>query len=72
MSSQRILGLVMLVAGVVLFLFGLNATDAVTEEVREGLTGKFSDKTTWYIIGGAALAVVGFMLSAVGGRRAAH
>lgn len=72
MSSQRILGLALLVAGVVLFLFGLNATDSVTEEVSEGLTGKFTDKTTWYIIGGAAMAVVGFMLSAIGGRRAAH
>lgn len=72
MSSQRILGLLLLVAGVVLFLFGLNATESVGEEVREGLTGRFSDKTTWYIVGGAAMAVVGFMLSAVGGRRAAH
>jgi len=68
MNAQRMLGLALLVAGMALLLFGWNATDSVTENVSEGLTGRFTDKTTWYLIGGAVLAVVGLGLSAAGGR----
>lgn len=69
MSSQRILGIVLLVVGLILLFFGLNATDSVGESVHEGLTGKYSDKTTWYIVGGAAAAVVGVVLAFFGGGR---
>lgn len=70
MTSQRILGIALLVVGVLLFAFGLNATDSVTESVTEGVTGKYTDKTTWYLIGGAAMALVGLALSFMGpGRR---
>ena len=72
MNSQRILGLAMLVAGIALLVFGLNATDSVTESVKEGLTGTYTDRTTWYLIGGAAMAVLGLGLGAIGGRRAAR
>jgi ABC-type dipeptide/oligopeptide/nickel transport system permease subunit len=69
MSTQRILGLVLLVVGLILLGFGLNATGSVGESVKEGLTGKYTDKTTMYIIGGAAAAVVGVVLTLVGGQR---
>jgi hypothetical protein len=69
MSSQRILGVVLLAVGVVLLLFGLNATDSLTEEVKEGLTGKYTDKTTWYILGGVALTLVGGAMALIGGGR---
>lgn len=70
MSSQRTLGLVLLVVGVVLLLFGLNATESVTDTVKEGLTGRFTDKTMWYLIGGAALGVAGLALTLFGRGRA--
>ena len=66
MNSKLALGLVLLVVGVVLFFMGLNATNSVTEEVREGLTGKYTDKTTWYLVGGIALALVGGAMALVG------
>jgi drug/metabolite transporter (DMT)-like permease len=69
MSPQRILGVVLLVVGIVLLLFGLNATDSLTEHVTEGLTGKYTDKTTWYILGGIALALVGGAMALIGGGR---
>lgn len=68
MNSQRILGVVFLVVGVVLFLFGLNATDSVADTVSEGFTGKYTDETMWFIIGGLVAAIVGFVLM-LGGRR---
>ena len=57
--SPRVLAIVLLVVGLGLLGFGLNATDSVSETVTEGVTGKFTDKTTLYLIGGAALAVAG-------------
>ena len=57
--SPRILGIVILVVGLVLVAFGLNASDSVVDSVKENLTGRYTDKTMWYLIGGGALAVVG-------------
>ena len=63
MSPQRILGLGLLVVGVILLMFGLNATDSVSDSVKEGLTGRYTDKTMWYLIGGAASAMIGGALA---------
>lgn len=57
--TPRILGIVLLVVGLILVAFGLNASDSVRDSVKEGLTGRYTDKTMWYLIGGAALAVLG-------------
>jgi protein-S-isoprenylcysteine O-methyltransferase Ste14 len=69
MNSQRILGIALLVAGVILLVFGLQATDSVTESVKEGVTGTYTDKTTWFIVGGAAAAIIGGLITLFGGRR---
>jgi len=57
--SPKVLGIALLVVGVILLAFGLNASDSVTDSVKEGLTGRFTDKTMWYLIGGAVMAVLG-------------
>lgn len=67
--SSRTLGIILLVVGVVLLAFGLNATDSVTDTVSEGVTGRYTDKTMWYLVGGAALAVGGALMAFFGGRR---
>jgi uncharacterized protein DUF3185 len=67
--NQRIVGMVLLVVGVGLLLFGLNAADSLTEEVSESLTGRYTDTTTWFILGGLAMALVGGALALVGGGR---
>lgn len=66
MSPNRLLGVILLVVGVILLYFGLQATDSVSESITEGLTGKYTDKTTWYIIGGAVAIIAGGMLAAFG------
>jgi hypothetical protein len=50
---------VLLFVGVVLLIFGVHATNSVADSVKEGLTGRYTDKTMWYIIGGVALALLG-------------
>lgn len=69
MNSQRIFASALLVAGLIVLGFGLNATDSVGESVKEGITGRYTDKTTWFIVGGAAAAIVGALTFALGGRR---
>jgi len=69
MSTQRILGILLLVVGVGLLLFGLNATESVTETVKEGVTGRYTDKTTWFILSGAAMGLVGILMAFIGGGR---
>lgn len=70
MTSQRIAGIVLLVVGVALFLFGMNASESVSDQVSEFFTGNFSDTTVWYLVGGIASAVTGALLLLAGGRRA--
>ena len=62
MSTNKILGIVLLVAGGVLVFFGLNATEAAAEELTEAFTGRYSDQTMWYLIGGGVAAVLGLVL----------
>ena len=70
MTTQRIIGLVVAVAGVALLVMGLNASDSAGEQIREGFTGHYSDKTTWFIVGGIGAIVGGAALGLLGGRRA--
>jgi len=67
--NSRVLAVVLLVIGLALLGFGLNATDSLSETVKEGVTGKFTDKTTLYLVGGGALAVAGVAMLFAGSRR---
>ena len=68
MNAARILGLVLVAIGIVLLVIGINATQSTGEQFRESFTGKFSQNTTWYIIGGIAGIVGGGALALWGGR----
>jgi hypothetical protein len=68
-SPQRIGGIILVVAGVVLFIVGMNASHSVADRWSNFFTGHFTDATVWYIVGGIASAVAGLMLSVFGGRR---
>lgn len=69
MPIQRIIGIVVLVAGLVLLYFGWQSSESVGEQVHETVTGRYSDETMWYLIAGAVASVGGLLLTLVGGRR---
>jgi hypothetical protein len=69
MVPQRIAGLILLAVGITLFIFGLNATHAIADSVEKSFTGRYTDKTMWYIVGGLALALTGAGLASFGVRR---
>ena len=47
MSPVRILGIVLLVAGIVILYFGWQTSQGLVEQAHETLTGRFTDETTW-------------------------
>lgn len=63
MNTSKLIGIGLLVLGGVLLFFGLNATQSVGEELSEAFTGKYSEGTMFYLIGGGIAIVAGlFML----------
>ena len=66
----RIIGLVLVAVGVTLLIFGYNASQTVGEQIVEGFTGRFTNQTMAYVIGGIAAIVGGAALALWGGRRA--
>ena len=70
MSKQQLSGIVLMVLGVVLFIFGMNARHSVADRWSNFFTGHFTDATMWYILGGIAAALVGLGLLGFGGRKA--
>ena len=63
MNNSKLIGIALLVLGLILLYFGINATDSPTEEIGEALTGKYSDNTMMYLMGGGVATAAGvFML----------
>lgn len=69
MNGKRLLGVFLLVVGTVLLVVGFNASDSVADQVSQIFRGRFTDRTTWYIVGGLALAVVGLLMATFAARR---
>ena len=70
MASSRILGIVLLVGGVALLIVGVNASHSMADSLSNTFTGKFTEKTTWYMVGGGAAALVGLIMVVMGRKRA--
>jgi len=66
MPMGRVLGAMALVAGLILLGFGMNASDAPMEQLSETFTGRYSDRTMWYLVGGGAAAFGGLVLLLLG------
>lgn len=69
MPITRVIGIVLVVVGVALLYFGWQASESVGEQLMEGVTGRYTDETMWYLIGGAASIVGGIVLAVFGARR---
>ena len=68
MSPQRIIGFVVLVVGIVLFIMGLNASHSMADRASNFWSGRFTEATTWYIIGGIGLSILGLLMAVFAGR----
>jgi hypothetical protein len=64
----RLLGLVILVVGIILLIFGVRSTEEFGQKVSQTMTGTYSGKTRGNIIGGCIAIVVGGALISCSGR----
>ena len=61
-NLQRIVGIVLLVVGVILLSVGMNASHSLADQVSNTFTGRFTQATTWYLVGGIASALFGLLM----------
>ncbi|HWB19974.1 MAG TPA: DUF3185 family protein [Phycisphaerales bacterium] len=66
MNATRIVGIVIFVLGIALLIVGVNASDSFADQFTKAFTGHFTDGTTWYILGGCALGLLGLLLTVFG------
>jgi len=64
-----VVGIVLLVVGVVLMIFGMQASASVGSRLSELFSGAPSDRTLWLLVAGIAAAILGLGLLLVGRRR---
>jgi drug/metabolite transporter (DMT)-like permease len=69
MSTQRMLGIVLLVVGVIFLVIGMNSSNSMADQVSNTFSGRFTERTTWYIIGGIAVGLLGLAMVLFGGSR---
>jgi hypothetical protein len=64
-----VIGIALLVVGVVLIIFGMNASASLGSRLSELFTGAPSDRTIWLLLAGVAAAIVGLGMILAGRRR---
>jgi hypothetical protein len=69
MPIGRVAGLMLLAVGIALLVIGRDATNSFGEQLSKTFTGRYSQDTTWYLVGGIAALVGGAALALFGGRR---
>jgi Protein of unknown function (DUF3185) len=63
------IALAFLVAGIILLIFGVSATNSFSSDVSRFFTGSPTDKAIWMVIGGVILSIGGLVSLGRGGRQ---
>jgi len=56
---NKIVSLALLIGGVVLIIFGIQAMDSFSSDISRFFTGSPTNKAVWLLIGGIAAAAIG-------------
>ncbi len=59
---NKVFSIAILVAGIVLLVFGINAHDSLVSNAKEVVTGTPTDKSMWLII----LGIIGIIVGGLG------
>lgn len=65
MRISQILGRVIGVVGVVLLIYGVVAMQKTSQKMMNDVTGHYSDRTMWYVVGGIAMIVGGMGITRI-------
>jgi uncharacterized membrane protein YidH (DUF202 family) len=60
---NKLVSIALLVGGVVLMIFGINATNSFSSDVSRFFTGSPTDKAIWMLIGGIIASIVGLAMT---------
>ncbi len=63
MGSQKLIGIVLIVAGLIMLYFGWQSSQSLGDQVVETFTGRFTEGTMWFLIVGAVATVAGLFLT---------
>ncbi len=66
MNNKRLAGVAIIIIGVILLVFGLSSSSALPDKLSHGITGRYTENTMWYLIGGVSMIVGGGALSFMG------
>jgi hypothetical protein len=64
---NRAVGLALVVGGIILLIFGIQASQSFGSSVSNALTGAPTNRSVWMIVVGAVAAIVGIVLAFRGG-----
>jgi len=56
---NKLISLILLVGGIVLIVYGINASNSIGSDFSRLFTGAPTDKSVWLLIGGVVLAALG-------------
>jgi hypothetical protein len=56
---KTIISLVLLVGGILLIIFGINASESLGSDVSRFFNGAPTDKAIWMLIGGSVASIAG-------------
>lgn len=56
---NKTISLAVLVAGIILLIYGISASESIGSEFSRLFTGKPTDKTVWLLIGGIVVTAIG-------------
>jgi hypothetical protein len=63
MGNQKIIGLVLFAVGLILLYFGWQSSESVGDRISETFTGRFTDETMLFLIGGVVGVVAGGVMA---------
>lgn len=58
---NKAISIALLVAGIILVVYGVGASNSAGSGVSRALTGAPTDKTIWLLVGGGAAALIGLI-----------
>jgi len=60
---NKAFSIALLVGGIVLLIFGVNASNSFSSDVSRFFSGSPTDKAIWMVIGGIAAAIIGLVFT---------
>jgi hypothetical protein len=66
---QRLTGIVVLVVGIILMVYGVNASQSPSSEISKFFTGAATNKALYLLVGGAVAVIAGGSMAATAGRK---